>query len=159
MGTTGAIQTRSQPGYGEYPGCSEPYGAVAVPPPNFKQQANAAIADAGPGLKWFVPDALPLTQLDVTGHYELADLEQTLRAQGAELVIAGRQTEMRNWRTDRGLPETEQGIRHFPTLRKAVGAYRAMLAAGNSSAAFAGGSQSSATPGPAVSPGAGSETS
>jgi MFS superfamily sulfate permease-like transporter len=52
--------------------------------PYFKQQAQAAIAAAGPDLKWFVIDALPLTQVDVTGIYELEELAQTLRQRGAE---------------------------------------------------------------------------
>ena len=34
--------------------------------PYFKQQAQAAMDAASPGLKWFVLDALPLTQVDVT---------------------------------------------------------------------------------------------
>jgi len=97
--------------------------------PYFKQQAQAAISAAGPGLKWFVLDALPLTQVDVTGIYALEDLDQTLRARGAELVAAGRLTETNEWRHARGLGERSVGVRHFPTLRRAVRAYRAMLAA------------------------------
>jgi len=102
--------------------------------PYFKQQAQAAIAAAGPDLKWFVLDALPLTQLDVTGFYELGYLEQTLRSQGAELVIAGRQPEMRDWRKAGGLSDSDPGVRHFPTLRQAVRTYQAMLAAERSHA-------------------------
>ena len=48
--------------------------------PCFRQQAHAVIAMAGPERKWFVLDALPLTQVDVTGIYELEDVEQTLCA-------------------------------------------------------------------------------
>ncbi len=98
--------------------------------PYFKQQAQAAIAAAGPDLKWFVLDALPLTQVDVTGIYELEDLEQTLRERGAELVMAGRLTETDDWRKARRFAEGDFAIRHFPTLRKAVQGYRAMLAEG-----------------------------
>ncbi|HWS74955.1 MAG TPA: SulP family inorganic anion transporter, partial [Quisquiliibacterium sp.] len=93
--------------------------------PYFKQQAHAAIAGAGPGLKWFVLDALPLTQLDVTGVYELEDLYQSLQAQGVELVVAGRLAEVRRRRRAVGLAEAEERVRHFPTLRQAVRAYRA----------------------------------
>jgi len=98
--------------------------------PYFKQQAQAAIAAAGPDLKWFVLDALPLTQVDVTGIYELEDLEQTLRERGAELVMAGRLTETDDWRKARKFSDGDFAIRHFPTLRKAVQGYRAMLAEG-----------------------------
>jgi MFS superfamily sulfate permease-like transporter len=100
--------------------------------PYFKQQALAAIAAAGPGLKWFVLDALPVTQVDVTGIYEFEDLLRTLREQGAELVVAGRQMDVRDLLKQAGLPETGFGARHFPTLGHAV---RAFQAAGRSSSA------------------------
>lgn len=50
--------------------------------PYFKQQAQAA----SPGLKWFVLDALPLTQVDVTGYCASDDLAQTLRPSAVELI-------------------------------------------------------------------------
>jgi len=93
--------------------------------PYFKQQALAAIAAAGPGLKWFVLDALPVTQVDVTGIYEFEDLQRTLHAQGAELVVAGRQTDIRDLMKQAGLAETDLGLRHFPTLERAVDAFQA----------------------------------
>lgn len=93
--------------------------------PYFRQQAQAAIAEAGPGLKWFVLDALPLTQVDVTGLYELEDLLQTLRERGAELVLAGRLTEVRQRRRALGMAEGDERVRHYPTLRQALRAYRA----------------------------------
>jgi MFS superfamily sulfate permease-like transporter len=96
--------------------------------PYFKQQAQAAVAAAGPDLRWFVLDALPLTQVDVTGIDELEDLEQTLRERGAELVVAGRLTETDDWRKARKLSESDLAVRQFPTLRKAVQGYRAMRA-------------------------------
>jgi len=96
--------------------------------PYFKHQAQSAIAAAGPGLKWFVIDALPITQVDVTGIYELEDLQRTLREQGAELVVAGSLTDTRDKLIEGGLAETELGLRHFPTLGRAVRAYRATAA-------------------------------
>ena len=94
--------------------------------PYFKQQAHAAIQAAGPGLKWLALDALPLTQVDVTGYEALLDLSQTLRERGAELVVAGRLTEIQQWRSAKGLGASQVASRYFPTLREAVKAYRAM---------------------------------
>jgi MFS superfamily sulfate permease-like transporter len=94
--------------------------------PFFKQQAQAAIDAAGPGLRWFVLDGLPVTQVDVTGIYELEDLKQTLQALGAELVVAGELTDIRDLRRPGGLSESELGVRYFQTLGQAVRAYRAM---------------------------------
>lgn len=54
--------------------------------PYFKQQAQAAMDAASPGLKWFVLDALPLTQVDVTGYCASDDLAQTLRPSAVELI-------------------------------------------------------------------------
>jgi len=92
--------------------------------PYFKHQARLAMETAGPELRWFVLDAIPLTQLDVTGYYELENLSETLRARGAELVLAGRLTETSELREARGLGEEDLVCRHFPTLRQAVRAYR-----------------------------------
>ncbi len=92
--------------------------------PYFKQQALAAIRAAGPGLTWFVLDALPITQLDATGYAEIENLSETLRKQGADLVVAGRLTEIAAARRDRGMGESRVVARYFPTLRKAVKAYR-----------------------------------
>ena len=98
--------------------------------PYFKQQALAAIAAAGSELKWFVLDALPVTQLDATGYDALEDLSRALRASGAELVLAGRLTESDQARRARGLTQGRVVARHFPTLRRAVKAYRETMAAG-----------------------------
>jgi high affinity sulfate transporter 1 len=86
----------------------------------FKQQAQAAIDAAGPDLKWFVLDALPVTQVDVTGYCAWEDLAKTLRAKGVELVLAGRMTELIERRKASGLGEIQIVSRHFPTLAQAV---------------------------------------
>jgi high affinity sulfate transporter 1 len=98
--------------------------------PYFKQQAQAAIRRAGPELKWFVLDALPITQLDVTGFAESEDLSETLHRQGAELVIAGRLTETDEARRARGISEGHVFDRHYPTLRQAIKGYRSAHSAG-----------------------------
>ncbi len=98
--------------------------------PYFKQQALAAIAAAGPNLKWFVIDALPLTQIDATG-YDAADtVARALRERGAELVVAGRKTETAEWFGAKGLKQDIVASRHFPTLRATVSAYRERFPAG-----------------------------
>lgn len=102
--------------------------------PYFKQQALAAIAAAGPDLRWFALDAMPLTQVDVTGYDALKSLSQTLRERGAELVVAGRQTETAEWRSAKGLSDSPIAARHFPTLRRTLHAYRELRAAADHSA-------------------------
>ena len=96
--------------------------------PYFKQQAQAAIDAAGPDLKWFVLDALPVTQVDVTGYCALDDLAQTLRAKGVELMLAGRMTESIERRDVAGIAESPIFARYFPTLEQAVQAYQEMRA-------------------------------
>jgi hypothetical protein len=62
---------------------------------------------------------LPLTQLDITGLDALADLKAELLARGVLLVAAGRRSAIEH----SALQLQEQGL-HFPTLRKALQAYR-----------------------------------
>jgi high affinity sulfate transporter 1 len=95
--------------------------------PHFKQQALASIDAAGPGLKWFVLDAMPITQLDVTGYYELEDLAQTLQAGGVELVIAGRMKQVFDWHEKKGLSDEYFADRHYPTLRETVRVYNELF--------------------------------
>ncbi len=92
--------------------------------PYFKRQALKAIEEAGPGLKWFVIDALPITGSDITGLYALSDVHEELRRRNAELVIAGRRTEAIKWLETKGMAEEELADRFFPTLRQAARAYK-----------------------------------
>jgi high affinity sulfate transporter 1 len=89
----------------------------------FKQQALAAAADAGPGLRWFVIDMIPVTMIDITGLYTASDLIETLRARGVVFGTAGRQTEWRQW-AERHKFKMPNSPRAFPTLRAAIKAYR-----------------------------------
>ncbi|WP_366929764.1 sodium-independent anion transporter [uncultured Thiodictyon sp.] len=45
---------------------------------------------AGPALRWFVLDILPIARLDVTGLEALQEVRDELHRRGAKLVIAGR---------------------------------------------------------------------
>ncbi len=95
--------------------------------PYFKQQALMAITQSGSDLRWFVLDALPLTQIDLTALSTLRELSNTLKAQGAELVIAGRQAEYEEFQTSKGVTEEERLIHQFfPTLKQALRSYRLM---------------------------------
>ena len=79
---------------------------------------------AGPGIRWFVIDAIPISQIDLTGLYALRDLRERLEARGTTLILAGRKTEILIWLREAGLyrPEHENWI--FPTLRQALKAYQ-----------------------------------
>jgi MFS superfamily sulfate permease-like transporter len=90
----------------------------------FKQRALAVADAAGPGLQWFVIDAIPISQIDITGLYAVRDLRESLEARGTTLILAGRKTEFLTWLREAGLyrPEHERWI--FPTLRQAMKAYQ-----------------------------------
>lgn len=98
--------------------------------PHFKQQVMAVVAAAGPDLEWLVLDAVPITGVDYTGYTELADLAEILRQQGAELVLAGRMTEVEEVCQVTGINQGRIFSRTFPSLRAAVKAYRRRHAVG-----------------------------
>lgn len=70
--------------------------------PFFKREALAAAERAGPALRWFVLDSLPVTMVDATGVYTLREVIDTLRARGVVVAVAGRRTEWKRWRRLRG---------------------------------------------------------
>jgi high affinity sulfate transporter 1 len=90
--------------------------------PYFRRQALAAAEAAGPDLKWFVIDMIPITMIDATGLYTADELISSLAERGIIFATAGRLTERTLWAKKRlsGGPE----IRRFPTLRAALKAYR-----------------------------------
>jgi len=96
--------------------------------PLFKREVMAAVDAAGPELKWFVLDMLPVTTVDATGLYTANDVIDALAARGVSVILAGRQTEWAQWRQRRGLAPQE--VRSFPTLRQAVRAFRTETARG-----------------------------
>jgi len=89
--------------------------------PFFKRSALEAAEGAGPDLKWFVIDMIPVTMIDITGLLAAADVIKTLRARGVAFIAAGRETEWKHWAESRGL---KSGFRSFPTLRAALKRYR-----------------------------------
>jgi MFS superfamily sulfate permease-like transporter len=86
----------------------------------FKERALAVADAAGPDLRWFVLDAIPITSVDVTGLDALADLRRKLKQRGATLVVAGRRTEFLAWLSDIGVQESEIDQVVFPTMRQAL---------------------------------------
>ena len=56
-------------------------------------------------------DAIPISQIDITGLYALRDLRERLEARGTALILAGRKTEFLTWLREAGLyrPEHERG--------------------------------------------------
>ncbi|HYQ39395.1 MAG TPA: sulfate permease [Pseudomonas sp.] len=98
----------------------------------FKQQLEHAVERAGEGLGWLVLDALPVTQMDVTGYLVVEDLKATLRQKGVQLVIAGRRKEIAEWRKAHALGDDD--TLYFPTMRKAVQAFVERQAGGGAGA-------------------------
>jgi MFS superfamily sulfate permease-like transporter len=90
----------------------------------FKQRALAAADAAGKDVRWFVIDAIPISDIDVNGRYALRDLNVELKARGITLILAGRRTEFLIWLREVGLYQTDWDNRLFPTLNQALKAYR-----------------------------------
>lgn len=91
--------------------------------PHFKREVLATAAAAGPGLRWFVIDLLPVSQIDATGLFAIRDAFDALRARGVVVAAAGRDTEWADRSARRDLSGVIAGIRFFPTLRRAELAY------------------------------------
>jgi len=92
--------------------------------PHFKREVLAAAAAAGPGLRWFVIDLLPVSQVDATGLFAMRDACEALRSRGIVVAAAGRDTEWADRFARRDLGGVLAGIRLYPTLRLAELAFR-----------------------------------
>ena len=90
--------------------------------PYFRREALAAADSAGPSLKWFVIDMIPITMIDATGLYTAEEVVRTLAERGIVFATAGRLTERSSWARNR-LPSAPE-VRRFPTLRAALKAYK-----------------------------------
>jgi MFS superfamily sulfate permease-like transporter len=89
----------------------------------FRLRALAAADAAGPELQWFVIDAIPISDVDISGLYAFRDLRDALEARGVTLIIAGRKTEFLKWLQEIDLYRPDHEQRFFPTLRQALKAY------------------------------------
>lgn len=97
----------------------------------FKREVGKAVAGAGPGVRWFVLDLVPVTMIDATGLYAIREVFADLRARGIVVCFAGRATEWSDWAAARGLEQEFAQIRMFASVGQAASAYREeVLAAG-----------------------------
>jgi high affinity sulfate transporter 1 len=95
--------------------------------PHFKKAVRRAVADADPGIRWFVIDLLPVSMIDTTGLFALRDAFDSLRDRGIVVAAAGRDAEWADRAARRDLSGVLTGIRFFPTLRLAELTYRAEM--------------------------------
>lgn len=89
----------------------------------FKQRVLRAAKTAGPDLKWFVIDMIPITKIDLTGMDALQSAASELEEQGIRLFFAGRKTQHLNWLRQTGLYRPEHDLLFFPTLKEALKAW------------------------------------
>ena len=93
---------------------------------HFKQCALAAVRASGDDLRWFVIDAIPISDVDINGLAVLKDLQQKLASRNVKLVWAGRQSEFLSCLRGMGEPTERVSELTYPTLRQAVHAFRAV---------------------------------
>ena len=93
---------------------------------HFKQCALAAVRASGDDLRWFVIDAIPISDVDINGLAVLKDLQQKLASRNVKLVWAGRQSEFLSCLREMGEPTEGVSELTYPTLRQAVHAFRAL---------------------------------
>ena len=99
---------------------------------HFKQCALSAAQASGDDLRWFVIDAIPISDIDIdidiniNGLVVLKDLQQKLLSRNIQLVWAGRQSELLMCLERMGEPTAAVSDLIYPTLRQAVNAYRAL---------------------------------
>ena len=93
---------------------------------HFKQCALSAAQASGKDLRWFVIDAIPISDIDINGLVVLKDLQQKLVSRNIQLVWAGRQSELLMCLERMGEPTAAVSDLIYPTLRQAVNAYRAV---------------------------------
>jgi MFS superfamily sulfate permease-like transporter len=90
--------------------------------PYFRKTALDAVADATPGVRWFVLDAIPVSHIDVTGWHAVTELMEQLLERDIRFVIAGRRTQIRGYALRAGITADQLEGRLFPTM--AVRRYR-----------------------------------
>jgi len=91
--------------------------------PYFRKKALDAIAGAGPDLRWLVLDAIPVSQIDVTGWHTVTELMEELQERRVRLVIAGRRTQVRGYAQGAGIAPGKLEGRLFPTIGMATRQY------------------------------------
>jgi MFS superfamily sulfate permease-like transporter len=90
----------------------------------FRREVLKAAAEAGPDLRWFVVDMLPVSMVDATGLHAIEAVSEALRERGVAFGAAARAAEWAQWAAERGFDTAFRGTRFFTTLRQAVQAFR-----------------------------------
>ena len=93
---------------------------------HFKQCALEAADASGADLRWFVIDAIPISDIDINGLAVLSDLKQRLASRNVQLVLAGRQSEILSGLSQMGESVDQLSELTYPTLRQAVNAFRSL---------------------------------
>ena len=93
---------------------------------HFKQRALASAQASGDDLRWFVIDAIPISDIDINGLEALKELQHKLANRNIQLVWAGRQSELLMCLKRMGEPTTAVNELTYPTLRQAVHAFKAL---------------------------------
>jgi len=91
--------------------------------PYFRKKVLDAISGAGPDLRWFVLDAIPVSQIDVTGWHILTELMDELKERQIRFVFAGRRSQIRGYASDARFPLDKIARHSFPTVGMAVARY------------------------------------
>jgi MFS superfamily sulfate permease-like transporter len=101
-------------------------------------RVHEAVRGAAAPVSWLVFDAEAMTHVDASGLEALRELTQSLRQEGIALVFARMKDSTRRNLDEAGLTEEIGGERFYPTVRAAVTAYSAAMAATSSADAGAG---------------------
>ena len=91
--------------------------------PYFRKTLLDACAAAPKPLNWIVVDAIPVSQIDVTGWQTVSELMDELDDQGVRLVVAGRRTQIRDYAERANVSRERLEGRLFPTVGTAVRQY------------------------------------
>jgi high affinity sulfate transporter 1 len=89
----------------------------------FKKSVLSAADKVAPDLRWFVMDAMPVSQLDVTGWQTVFEVIEELRRRKCRFVIAGRRTTVADYLRKAGISPSELHARIYPTIGTAVKEY------------------------------------
>jgi high affinity sulfate transporter 1 len=89
----------------------------------FKDRVTTAVAEAPSAVRWFVVAAEPVTSVDVTAADVLAEIDETLRAQGIELRFAELKDPVKDTLKRFGLFAKIGEDSFYPTIEAAVRSY------------------------------------
>lgn len=91
--------------------------------PYFRKALIDACNASRETLHWVIVDAIPVSQIDVTGWEMLTELMDELDEKGIRLVVAGRRTQFREYAERLNTTQDKLADRLFPTVGTAVRQY------------------------------------